>query len=174
MIVVKQSLLPVASRWRHHYYYIQTNRSAYCTFIMSDGQCYKNLIITLISSWRWPCTNINIWSCAGQDCDYRSAFGGRLNKAEWIHKVLPVSWRINRWRYDTQEILTHRRGMSSQIGSWQRPHTSREKQGIIIIKQNWSQAILLILKYHKPQIILNTLHFQTYIQNPLLPQLWPT
>ena len=27
MEVVKQSLLPVASRWRHHYYYIQTNIS---------------------------------------------------------------------------------------------------------------------------------------------------
>ena len=27
MIVVKQSLFPVASRWRYHYYYIQTNRS---------------------------------------------------------------------------------------------------------------------------------------------------
>ena len=27
MTVVKQSLLLVASRWRHHYYYIQTNRS---------------------------------------------------------------------------------------------------------------------------------------------------
>ena len=56
----------------------------------------------------WPCTNINIWSCSGQDCDYRSACVGRLDNAAWIHKVLPVSWQISRWLYDTEEILTHR------------------------------------------------------------------
>ena len=41
-------------------------------------------------------------------CDHRSVVRGRLDNAEWIHKVLPVSWRISRWRYDTEEILTHR------------------------------------------------------------------
>ena len=76
---------------------------------MSFGQCYHNLIFPLISRWRYdPETNINIWSCSGQDCDHRSAARSRLDNAEWINKVLPVSGRISRWRYDTEEILTHR------------------------------------------------------------------
>ena len=56
----------------------------------------------------WPWTNINIWSCSGQDCDHGSVIRSRLDNAEWIYKVLPVSGWISRWRYDTEEILTHR------------------------------------------------------------------
>ena len=56
----------------------------------------------------WPWTNINIWSCSGQDCDHGSVIWSRLDNAEWIYKVLPVSGWISRWRYDSEEILTHR------------------------------------------------------------------
>ena len=56
----------------------------------------------------WPWTNINIWGCSGQDCDHGSVILSRLDNAEWIYKVLPVSGWISRWRYDTEEILTHR------------------------------------------------------------------
>ena len=36
MIVVKPSLLPIASRWHHHYYYIQTNISVQVGALMRE------------------------------------------------------------------------------------------------------------------------------------------
>ena len=56
----------------------------------------------------WPWTNINIWSCSGQDWDHGSVIRSRLDNAQCIYKVLPVSGWISRWRYDSEEILTHR------------------------------------------------------------------
>ena len=49
--------------------------------------CFHNDQVPL-----WPCTNINIWSWSGQICDHRSGVWARLDNAEWIYKVLPVSW----------------------------------------------------------------------------------
>ena len=31
-----------------------------------------------------------------------------MDNANWIYKVLPVSWRISRWRCYVEVILTHR------------------------------------------------------------------
>ena len=67
-----------------------------------------------------PCTNINIWSWSGQDCDHRSVVWGRLDNAEWIYKVLPVSWLISRWRYDPEEKYWHIELFRLGLWSWDR------------------------------------------------------
>ena len=94
----------------------------------SAGCCYRKFRVSLtVSVWvtllPLPPAGSEVWSqvqvvcvwvpvwvgvVSSSELTWQSVIWSLLDNKEWIYKVLPVSGWISRWRYDSEEILTHR------------------------------------------------------------------
>ena len=67
---------------------------------VSFGQCYHNVIFTLISRWRYDPELILIYGgCSGQDCDHGSVFGPRIAAAHARQDVDGIRRELKQARF---------------------------------------------------------------------------